>query len=56
MLSKGWEKKCCVLAVVDHMPQATLDVPFGSIVNDMTQLHGDVHMNAPSQARTYVPW
>ena len=45
-----------MLAMVDHTPWATLGVLFGRIVDVMTKLHGDIRMNAPLQAHTYVPW
>ena len=45
-----------MLAVADHMPWVTLGVLFGRIINIMIKSHGDVHMNAPSQACTYIPW
>ena len=38
------------------MSWATLSIMLGRIVNIMTKLHGDVRMNAPSWACTYVPW
>ena len=37
------------------MPWATLGVLIGRFVNVMTGLHGDVRMNAPTQAHIYVP-
>ena len=52
MLTRGWYKKCCMLAEVDRMPWARLGVVFGRIVNVMTELHGDIHMNAPPWAYT----
>ena len=45
-----------MLAVEDHIPWAALSVLFGRDVNVMTNLQGDVHMNAPSWVCTYVPW
>ena len=54
ILTRGWWKKCCMLPVADHMPWATLGVPFGRIANVMTNSYGDVHMNTPSWAHTYV--
>ena len=41
-----------MLAVVDCTPWATLGVLIGRYVNVMTELHGDVRMNAPMRART----
>ena len=38
------------------MPWATLSVLIGRDVNVMIVLHGDIHMNAPLRAHTYVPW
>ena len=38
------------------MPWATLSVLFGRKLNVMTNFHGDVCMNAPLWACTYVPW
>ena len=38
------------------MPWATLSVLIGRHVNVMMRLHGDVHMNAPTQACIYIPW
>ena len=48
-------EKYCMLAVADHMPWATLSVLISRYVNTITGLHGDVRMNAPMWARTYVP-
>ena len=44
-----------MLAVVDRTPWTTLSVLIGRDVDVITKLHGDVHMNAPLWARTYVP-
>ena len=54
MLTRGWWKNCYMLAVVDHIPWATLSVLFGRDVDAMTKLHGNIHMNAPSWAGTYI--
>ena len=32
LLTRGWQKKCCMLAVADHIPWATLSVLLGSNV------------------------
>ena len=45
-----------MLAVADHIPWAIQSVLFGRDVDIMTKLHGDICMNAPSQAYIYVPW
>ena len=45
-----------MLAVVDHIPGATLSVLFGCYVDITTKLHSDVHMSAPLWAHTYIPW
>ena len=45
-----------MLAVADRTPWVTLGVLFGRIVNIMTKLHGDVHINAPLHAHTNKPW
>ena len=55
MLTKGLVEKCCMLAVVDHTPWETLSVLIGRDVNIMMRLHGDVRMNAPLRACTYIP-
>ena len=55
MLTRGWYKKCCMLAVLEHMPWAILSVLLGRDVNILIKLHGDIHINAPLWARTYVP-
>ena len=47
MLTKGLVEKCCTLAVADRTPWATLSVLIGRHVTVMTELHGDVRMNAP---------
>ena len=44
-----------MLAVVDCMLWATLGVLIGRYVNVMIELHGEVYMNAPMWAHTYVP-
>ena len=44
-----------MLVVADRMLWAILGILFGRIVHVMTKLHGDVSMNAPSWARTYIP-
>ena len=45
-----------MLAVAETMLWATLGVLFSRTVNVMTKSYGDVHMNAPSWARTYILW
>ena len=55
MLTKGLVEKCCTLAVADRTPWATLSVLIGRHVTVVTESHGDVRMNAPAQARIYVP-
>ena len=52
----GLVEKCCMLAVVDHIPWATLSILIGRDIHVMFKLHGDVHMNAPSRAHIYIPW
>ena len=41
-----------MLAVADHTPWAILGVLIGRYINVMTELHGDICMNAPTWART----
>ena len=33
MLTRGWQKKCCVLAVADCMPWATFSALLGRNIN-----------------------
>ena len=54
-LTKGWSQKRCMLAMVYHTPWVTLVVLLGTDVIVMKKLLGDIHMNTPSQAYTYVP-
>ena len=45
-----------MLAMVDCTLWAKLSVLFGKDVKIMTNLNGDICMNAPSWACTYIPW
>ena len=55
ILTRGWQKKCCIVAVADRTPWATINALFGRDVDIMTKLHWNICMNAPSWAHTYVP-
>ena len=53
-LTNGWQKKYCMLAVVDHILWATFGVLLGRDITVMKKLHGDVYMNAPLWVCTYI--